>query len=215
MQATHIRNELHHLDPQFVQNTIQFGQLTSQTQSARVFYDNLEDILNNQIPESTLEKLASTEEIIKAASDKDREVILLRAQYNGLEEFAKEYSRGSYAPRNEQEAKLIEKYKADGAAKAERDNLKTKGYDFDVVNAGGGLAAVASQLGYLDKNKAENYTLAGINEAIDEAKKKYENKAKSKDVKDAVRNTLKKLAEGSREEFEKAIALTYSAFKAK
>jgi hypothetical protein len=203
------------LDPKFIQEAIKFGTDAAKSQSARVFYNNLEDILQNQMPESTLEKLVDFEEVIKAASEKDQKIMALRAQYNGLEDFAKEYAKGNYSPRNEQEAKAIEAHKANGAAKTESDYLKAQGYDMDIQNAGASLAAVASQIGYLDQNKTENYALIGIKDAAEQAKKIYDQETKTRNLKDAVRDTIKKLANGSREEFEKAIALTYSAYKAK
>ena len=195
--------------------------------SANRLYNNFDSIVDTQIAEGKLERLAKTKEIQDAASDDDTAVLRTHANYLAMKDFADRYRKdGESAVNDNNEVKLLNSVKEQAqmlaledlrkkAIEKETERQKAEGYtvEDDRLKA---LAGKLAEVAYKRKGgDVSSYVQKALDESVAEAKKNYEDL--DKDVVGVVRNTLKSLAgEGSdTEDFVKARALIYAAEKDK
>ncbi|MBI5803630.1 hypothetical protein HY450_00125 [Candidatus Pacearchaeota archaeon] len=199
------------MTPEEVQKFYQLGQAEASEKAQIYFYENLDELLDKELPESALEILAGAEDVVKSADDKDRKILQKYLALKGIEEMTENYEKTG-KPRNEEEAEAILKAGIRGYAEAQKEKLKNMGYNEEIQALGLQLAALAIQSGSISEDVVKKYAIAGLKSQIGEVKKEEDEK---ENYKFAVRNTIKRMARSDkREDFAKAINLVYSAHDA-
>jgi len=199
------------LNEQTVQIYVEFSHRKAEEDSANVLYKNLESIVDSEMPRESLAKLAGTKEIGERADEKEKNIFEAYARFKGIEDLAKRYEEGKKLSKEETEMVRDAAIIALGDKLAE--GLKEKGYSSDIQDyVREKLAPETVARGYLDSDKMKEYALPGFKKLAEQRKKDYEKLAeKSGTVADAAGEILKKMAKGSREEFDMARNMIYGA----
>ncbi|HLF53708.1 MAG TPA: hypothetical protein VI544_00855 [Candidatus Nanoarchaeia archaeon] len=198
------------VDDSLVGSAVKMGFEMSQERAASLLSNNLEVIVNEQMPEESFRKLASNEEIAKRASGKEKSVF---DSYNSLkyfEGFRSRYSRGEKL--SEEEARMTEGFALKGLGDALAQGMKAEGYSSDIQQAARSLAS--DTLHHLSKDSLRNYVLPVLDKLAFENKKKYaETSKKYGKIEDVAKEIFKKMAgnKSDRETFNLARQLMYAA----
>jgi hypothetical protein len=165
---------------------------------------NFDNIIDEQIPNATLEQLATDKKFRESADEVDSNTMNAYLSFQSLAEFAMRYENNQEI-RNDTEARLEKAAQKRGeelalnevakeATQREEQRQNAQGYkgiDKRLVRFRVGLALEATQEGTLNiQDKLKEKTIEGIREIAEEARQVYE--GLDGDVYAAVRNTLKK-----------------------
>ena len=206
------RTPIEKVEQSFLDDMAGFAQGMAYESAANRFYSNLDDIVDRQMGKSVLESLVESEDIQKAASNDDTDIIGSYQLFTGTKRLLKKYEAGDKLSDKQREG--LDKLARIGAGKFKADELKKLGYSAKLQNMAAKLAQESVRLGYFDDKAMEKFTVTGMNEQIAEAKRAYDtivSDSGGRDVYDAVRGSLKTLANGSKDEFNKALNIVYSA----
>jgi hypothetical protein len=183
-------------------------QVARQTDYANRFSFKMGDILDNQLPDGTLEKIAITsQEILGASNDGDeREALIKYNKYKGLEDLAEKYAGGArefekgeveiVKRAGERATDLYAQELGEQAAEKERQRQADAQYqqeDKFLIDNAKALESLALKLGHIDveEDKVEAYVLQALREDVQEAKDKYNELDGGAEFGTAVRNAVK------------------------
>jgi hypothetical protein len=188
------------------------------------FRTNVEDIVA-KVPEKGLAKLLGTEIVMQAAKDDQREVMSAYLNLKATEELKTRYETKKIA---QEDLKAISQYEQIGleeerqsrikaAEEKEKERQKARGYTNSALVKNAGALTGLTFKEALETNEAkskemrERYVLKGIDAAIAESKKAYDEVVATKgDVQKAAKATFKQIAESKNEELiNKARELVY------
>ena len=201
-------------DPRMIDQALKSGLYCEKEDAEEVFYDGLDSIVDSEIPEEALDKLLQFADkngnplLLSNASDKNKKILFAYSQVAKLKDFRVFYEENE-KPRNEEEEKILNNAVVNGVVLAQRERFKDRSREYQARAEQ--LAALGAQLGYVKKNKQKEYALKGFDEEIKQIEDSYSSLG---DYKTAIRTTLKDMARGTREEFEQAFSLVYSAISA-
>ncbi len=199
---------------QEVDTAIKRLNLKQRRDAAEYLYNNLDEIVDQEISDSGLEKLLfdknARDAILSTTDEKGKDAIEDYLNLRGLKEVVKKYKETENLPQDENTRKRILSLAAQGAADDAEKRMKEKGYkDREMIALSRNLAQMAAATGGYKDEVVRGYALKGLNKEIEDAEKEH------KDAKDAMkytRNSLKKLAKSENpEEFGVAEELIYRA----
>lgn len=191
-----------------VQRWMRFGHDKANETSANILSQNLDSIIDKEMPREGLEKLARIKNVAEKADEKQREVLDVYALLKSKEDFLKDYEGGKKIDKDKM--KVVAEAAAEGLGEELAKGLKEKGYSTDIQNAIRGLAAHAVAEGHINGEALKGYAVSGLKKDIEEIRAVYQKIAEKSGSADAVAgNIIKKLAKGSREEFNMARDLIY------
>jgi len=165
---------------------------------------DLEDILK-ETPSQSFERMSNAKEIVEKASGDEKKVFSACAQWQGFENFKKNYQDGNKLS-DEQEKTAVE-YGIKGLGDKVAQKYKALGFSEKVQDSMKKIAYQAAKYHYVDINE---YVVPGLEATAKEHKDKYEETAKKYgNVADMSKKILKKLVMGNKDEFYTARALLY------
>lgn len=173
------------------------GLMLSHEKASNTLARNLDAILDTELSEDvlgkSLEQIVGNEELRKAVSSKDKDLVEKYMPIIQLKSLRERYDKGEGL--SEDQAKLVTSMAAKGYAEKEME--KFKDYSKDLQDMARSLLTMAVQEGNLAKDKVKKYALEGIDSTLKKSKEKYEELAEKKErtaydvAKDAIRSLAK------------------------
>ncbi len=183
--------------------------------AANTCFNNLDSIVDTELPTGVLEKLVLREPIAKAiGTDADSQAIYTSyfkvQQYT---QFADKLSKKEALSPEQQ--KVVQGHGLEGFREALAEKAKADGFSYNIQEAVRELAQFSYSKGHIAEDQITNYAIKGVTVERDKAKKAYDQLAadKKKDIYAVVRESVKKLAKGSTDEFNTAMSEIYTAGK--
>lgn len=181
--------------------------------AANTLHTNLDNIVDNQVPEKTLDELIRVKDIREKVPEKDTALLQSYDRYKGIADLVRRYTDGKQLA--EQERKIILQAAESGAANATTKNLEN--YSEETQAKWQKVAIGMVHQKFASGEDVKGYVLPGLEIEREKAQKAYEQLAekRQKTVHDITRYAYKALAKGDKKDFEKALGMLYSAERGK
>ena len=176
------------MDPTAVDNGVKSGLKVAREEYSNFFRKNLDSILND-IPEESLQRLSKEKEIVKEATNEQKQVLGAYAEWKAQEDLLKRYQEGKTL--SDEENKFVHNFEADGLADKVANEFKK--YSTDVQESMKSLALYLLKTGKMKDTR--EYGFGGLAISIEGRKKDYEELSnKHGDVKKISRGILKEIS---------------------
>ena len=200
------------LDIVYAKKTAQTGSGIALQRAGTTMYQHLDSVVDNEIPEPTLEKLVMSKEIGQHIAVDNRELVNHFRAYMSLDKMVKHYE-ATRQVQDENGQRLIEIATLRGIAESvKKDFANEPAY----VQEGFALiAADAYRGGLITEDKIQEYALPGLKAQVEEVKKAYESLAAKKgtNIATVVRDALKETKKLPLQQFEHIYQVIYAAEK--
>lgn len=201
------------LNKQDVFNYLDSANKLHERNASNVLDKNLEGIVREQISDESLEMLALDQEFAKTAQGDETLLISLYRESRMLSTLIEGYERGAVNEEGENKVRIAAMRGADKAGREKAAEITEKfGYKSEgVQDMIAGLYTISVKERYASREQVIAYAKDELDAELKEIKKIYEEKG---DVKDAIRNMIIRLAEGSQEELKAVKDIIYKSAKA-
>ncbi len=200
------------MDEDLAMKFTQYGRELAHKRAANNLQGNLDSIIESEIPEKNLERMAGFKEVAERASAGQRTIIDAYNQWQAYVDLAKRYEEGKEV--GKEEAKKVREAIAIGAGEAMARKMKDKGYDSDIqAETESLMQELIMKQSHFDLDKAREYGVPGLNKMAKDAKSEYDRTAGSNKMADISRKILREMTKGDAQDYATAMNVIYSAAK--